>query len=54
MEIGTENGDISFGSHSTQQGTVNSVQKVTYAVVAIDAMTGKVVDIILPDPNPYD
>lgn len=54
LEIGTTDGQTTFGSQYIQTSTVSSNMNINYAIVAIDAFDGTVTDILTPDPNPFD
>lgn len=45
IEIGTENGQTVFGSKVITKDNVKDIKDITRAVVAVDAITGNVVDI---------
>lgn len=54
IEVGTEDGRTIFGDGYSVEGTVMRDYNVTYAIIAVDAITGVAVDVIDPDPNPFD
>ncbi|MDE5824590.1 MAG: hypothetical protein K2H91_07905, partial [Lachnospiraceae bacterium] len=54
IEVGSEQGRTVFGDGYSVRGTVMSDYNVTYAIIAVDAITGIAVDVIDPDPNPFD
>lgn len=45
IEIATENGQTVFGSKVITKDNVKDIKDITRAVVAVDAITGNVVDI---------
>ncbi len=54
IEVGSEDGRTVFGDGFTVTGTVMSDYNITHAIIAVDAITGIAVDVIWPDPNPFD
>lgn len=54
VEIGSEDGRIVFGSRFEERGATSAEYNISYAIVAIDAISGYVADVIRPDPNPFD
>lgn len=56
LEVGSASGDIEFGTHATRAWSQDtfSYMPVKYAVVAINAFDGGLVDVLEPDANPFD